>query len=45
VHSTEPIRPGQADERAGRFGGLKQECGLHLPASEQENQSRESSGL
>jgi phosphoadenosine phosphosulfate reductase len=43
-HSTLPITAGQ-DERAGRFQGLKQECGLHLPANEQEDASRFSSGL
>ena len=30
VQSTVPITAGM-DERAGRFGGVKQECGLHLP--------------
>jgi phosphoadenosine phosphosulfate reductase len=43
-HSTRPITAGE-DERAGRFAGLKQECGLHLPATAEENASRESSGL
>ncbi|MEM6856044.1 MAG: phosphoadenosine phosphosulfate reductase, partial [Planctomycetota bacterium] len=43
-HSTRPITAGQ-DERAGRFGGLKQECGLHLPMSKEEDDSRFSSGL
>ena len=43
-HSTQPITAGQ-DERAGRFKGLKQECGLHLPLSEDENESRSSSWL
>lgn len=43
-HST--FKVGETDhERAGRFAGLKQECGLHLPASAEENASRESSGL
>ena len=32
-------------ERAGRFMGLKQECGLHLPATPAEEKSRESSDL
>lgn len=44
VHSTVPVTAGM-DERAGRFGGLKQECGLHLPVSKDEDASRESSGL
>lgn len=43
-HSTFPIGEGQ-DERAGRFRGLKQECGLHLPTSPQESQSRDGSML
>lgn len=43
-HSTKPITAGE-DERAGRFGGLKQECGLHLPTTQQEDDSRFSSGL
>ncbi len=44
THSTTPITDAES-ERAGRFHGLKQECGLHLPASVEEDQSRESSGL
>lgn len=44
VHTTRPITAGQ-DPREGRFGGLKQECGLHLPSTPAENQSRESSDL
>lgn len=44
VHSTRPITAGM-DERDGRFGGLKQECGLHLPATPDENKSREASNL
>jgi phosphoadenosine phosphosulfate reductase len=44
THSTSPVGEGQ-DARAGRFGGLKQECGLHLPATQQENESREGSSL
>ncbi len=43
-HSTRPIGVGE-DERAGRFNGLKQECGLHLPLTEEESASRDSSGL
>ena len=43
-HSTRPIGAGE-DERAGRFHGLKQECGLHLPSSEGEAASRASSSL
>jgi len=44
VHSTRPITAEQA-EREGRFSGLRQECGLHLPTSDEENESREGSGL
>ena len=43
-HSTRPIGAGE-DERSGRFNGLKQECGLHLPSSEGEAASRASSSL
>ncbi len=43
-HSTTPIGVDQ-HERAGRFKGLKQECGLHLPASVEEDQSRASADL
>jgi phosphoadenosine phosphosulfate reductase len=44
THTTTPVADGQ-DARAGRFGGLKQECGLHLPATQQENESRGGSSL
>ena len=44
THSTVPITEGMS-EREGRFGGLKQECGLHLPVSEEENASRGASDL
>lgn len=44
THSTRPIAAGE-DERAGRFGGLKQECGLHLPTTAEESASRDASGL
>jgi phosphoadenosine phosphosulfate reductase len=44
THSTRPITDAE-HERAGRFRGLKQECGLHLPGSAEEDQSRESSNL
>lgn len=43
-HSTFKIGEGQ-DERSGRFQGLKQECGIHLPQSDEESASRDSSGL
>jgi len=44
VHSSRPITAEQ-DDREGRFSGLRQECGLHLPSSDEENESREGSGL
>lgn len=44
THSTRPVTAGM-DERDGRFTGLRQECGLHLPETPEENQSRGSSGL
>ena len=43
-HSTVPVNATD-DERAGRFLGLKQECGLHLPATEEESASRDGSML
>ena len=44
VHTTKRVVAGM-DERAGRFGGLKQECGLHLPDTAAEDQSRAASDL
>lgn len=44
THSTQPITAEQ-HEREGRFSGLRQECGLHLPDSNEENESRNSSNL
>jgi len=44
THSTRPITEGM-DEREGRFGGLRQECGIHLPTSKEESASRDASGL
>lgn len=43
-HSTRPIGEGE-DERAGRFNGQAAECGLHVPETKQEDDSRFSSGL
>lgn len=43
-HSTDPVVAGE-HERAGRFKGLKQECGLHLPTTPEEEGSRDASGL
>jgi len=44
THSTRAITEGQ-DEREGRFGGLAQECGIHIPQTKEENESLGSSGL
>ena len=43
-HSTRPVTAGE-DERAGRFNGQAAECGLHVPETKQEDDSRYSSGL
>ncbi len=44
-HSSRPMRAGDSHERSTRFHGIKQECGLHLPQSQGEADSRNSSGL
>ena len=44
THSTRPIT-GKMAPRDGRFNGVKQECGLHLPKSLAEDDSLRSSGL
>ncbi len=44
VHSTVPVEPDE-DDRAGRRLGEKRECGIHLPASPEEEASLKSSGL
>lgn len=44
THSTRPITEGMS-ERDGRFGGMAQECGIHLPKTKEEDQSWVSSGL
>ena len=43
-HSTVSVT-GEMADRSGRFRGLKQECGLHLPQTVDENASRDSSAL
>ncbi len=43
-HSSRPLMAGE-DERDTRFHGLKQECGLHLPQTEGEAESLDSSSL
>lgn len=44
-HSSRPLTAGDENERDTRFGGLKQECGLHLPKTEEEAKSLDSSSL
>jgi len=44
THTTTAVTD-DAHERAGRFHGLKQECGLHLPETAEESESRDASGL
>ena len=44
THSTLPVGA-EGSERAGRFRGLRQECGLHLPTTPEETASRDASGL
>ncbi len=44
-HSSRPLSADDADERDTRFHGLKQECGLHLPQTQAEAQSLDSSSL
>ncbi|WP_160148628.1 phosphoadenosine phosphosulfate reductase [[Leptolyngbya] sp. PCC 7376] len=44
-HSSRPLMAGDESERDTRFRGLKQECGLHLPATSEEAQSLDSSSL
>jgi len=44
-HSSRPVGAGDAHERDTRFQGLKQECGLHIPQSQGEADSLNSSFL
>lgn len=44
-HSSRPLTADDTDERDTRFHGLKQECGLHLPQTQEEAQSLDSSSL
>ena len=44
-HSSRPMTAADGDERATRFKGLKQECGLHLPQTQGEADSLNSSLL
>jgi len=45
THSSRPLTADDLDERDTRFNGLKQECGLHLPTTKDEDDSRMGSGL
>ncbi|VXD16621.1 Phosphoadenosine phosphosulfate reductase [Planktothrix serta PCC 8927] len=44
-HSSRPLMATDENERDTRFQGLKQECGLHLPQTEEEAKSLDSSSL
>lgn len=44
-HSSRPLMAEDENERDTRFNGLKQECGLHLPKTEGEAESLNSSSL
>lgn len=44
-HSSRPLMADDDSERDTRFHGLKQECGLHLPTTQGEAQSLDSSTL
>lgn len=44
-HSSRPLTAEDEDERGTRYQGLKEECGVHLPQSEEEAASLESSQL
>jgi phosphoadenosine phosphosulfate reductase len=44
-HSSRPMTEQDAHERETRFQGMKQECGLHLPATISEEKSLDSSSL
>ena len=44
-HSSRPLTADDADARATRFNGLKQECGIHIPQTPEEAESLNSSSL
>ncbi|WP_373693720.1 phosphoadenylyl-sulfate reductase [Limnofasciculus baicalensis] len=44
-HSSRPVTDADKHERDTRFGGIKQECGLHLPQTPGEAESLNSSSL
>ena len=45
AHSSRPLTADDTDERATRFNGLKQECGIHIPQTPEEAESLNSSSL
>ena len=44
-HSSRPVTDDDEHERDTRFQGMKQECGLHLPETQEEAKSFDSSAL
>lgn len=44
-HSSRPLTADDDSERDTRFNGLKQECGIHLPTTPEEEESLNSSSL
>ena len=44
-HSSRPLTAEDDNERDTRFNGIKQECGLHLPSTPEEEESLNSSSL
>ena len=44
-HSSRPLTADDDNERDTRFNGIKQECGLHLPSTPEEEESLNSSSL
>lgn len=44
-HSSRPLTADDSNDRDTRFHGLKQECGLHLPKTPEEEESLNSSSL
>lgn len=44
-HSSRPLTANDDSERDTRFNGLKQECGIHLPTTPEEEESLNSSSL
>ncbi len=45
AHSSRPLMAGDKSDRDTRFRGMKQECGLHLPQTQGEAESLNSSSL